>query len=75
MTELPNTIGGGETPESRYHRCVRSYNVVVARYNSACDYLDAAQREYDDAAMWLDEACRDLNRAAAVLGWEGAPQP
>jgi hypothetical protein len=72
VTELPDSIGGGETPESRYNRCVRSYNISVARYNSAVDYLASAQREYEDARMWLDEACDDLNRAASVLGREGA---
>lgn len=73
MTTLPNTVAGGETPESRYDFCARWYNTVVARYNSALDSLDTAQREYDDAAMWLSEARDDLNRAASVLGREGAP--
>ncbi len=73
MTELPDTIGGGETPQSRYDRCVRWYNTVVARYNSALDSLTSARHEYEDAEMWLHEARDDLNRAASVLGREGAP--
>ena len=72
MTTLPNT-NGTDSAEQRYDRCVRWYNIAVGRYNSAADSLDSAEREYRDAMMWLDEARDDLNRAASVIGMEGAP--
>lgn len=73
MSELPDSIGGGETPDQRYHRCVRWYNVTVRRYNAAVDAIEAAEAEVRDAKMWLDEARDEMNRAASVIGlprWE-----
>jgi hypothetical protein len=69
---LPDT-NAVDTPEERYGRCARWWNVAAARYNSAADTYLSAQRELEDAERWLDEARDDLDRAAAVLGLPGAP--
>ena len=72
IVTLPNT-NGRETAEERYERCVRSYNTSVGRYNSAIDAFEWAEGELADSRRWLDEARDDLNRAASVLGLDGAP--
>jgi hypothetical protein len=69
---LPNT-NGTDSPQERYDKCVRWYNIAVSRYNSAIDQFEAARRELDDAGRWFSEARDDLNRAAAVMGEHGAP--
>jgi len=69
---LANT-NGIDTAEERYDRCVRWYNIAVSRYNQALDWYEAADREMRDAGRWFTEARDDLNRAAAVLGLDGAP--
>jgi hypothetical protein len=69
---LPNT-NGRQTPEERYERSVTSWNIAVSRYNSAVGAYEWAEQELADAQRWLDEARDDLNRAAMVLGREGAP--
>jgi hypothetical protein len=73
MSELPDSIGAGETPEQRYERCARWYNVTVGRYNAAVDALTSAEAEFRDAEMWLNEARDEMNRSASVIGlprWE-----
>ena len=71
-TMLPNT-NGRESPEQRYYRCVCSYNIAVSRYNSAVGAYEWADGELADAQRWLDETRSDLNRAAMVVGLDGAP--
>lgn len=68
MSELPDSIGAGETPEQRYDRCLRWYNTMVGRYNAAIDSLTSAEAEFRDAEMWFNEARDEMNRAASVIG-------
>jgi hypothetical protein len=72
VTTLPDS-NGVDSAEERYEQCIRWWNVVVSRYNSAVDSYDAAEREMQDAEHWLNEARGELNRAASVVGLPGAP--
>jgi hypothetical protein len=64
---LPNT-NGQETPDERYDRCFRWYEICARRLGTAANQLVAARREYDDAKMWMNEAESDLDRAASAIG-------